>query len=171
MDWRLLGSGLILDAISPTLFLGLLGNFATQHNSIPLINVSIASMTAFLLAGLAFAAYGFVRRGIMNDTQAGALFLGSFALGILSFTYGLSVGQGYGDDLAACGGSPPGVLWGPNDTVLTRCDIFYHVPSYSVLGWVWMIPLITATLVFVSSFLAARRNSLQGSTKVSSAQR
>jgi len=170
VDWRLLVAGLILDGGAPYPFLGLLWGLAVQQNSIMLFNFSIACMTVFLVGGLALAGIGFVRRGIVNDWQAGVLFLGSFALGVLSLTLGLSTGVWYGDDLAACGGSPPGVLWSPNDTVLTRCDIFYRVQSFSMLQWVWVIPLVAGGLVFSSSFIAARRISLDRSTTASQAQ-
>ena len=164
MDFRLLVAGLLLDATTP-LFFGLLWNLAVQQNAISLFNISIAIMLLFLGGGLVLVSYGLVRSGVVRDWQAGVLFLGSVTLGVLVLLFEISMAIGYGDDLAACGGFPPGVVWNPKDTILTRCDIFYRVQWYPMLQWVWTIPFATAGLAFLGSFTSARRLSLDKSTR------
>lgn len=112
------------------------------------------------MGGVLLAAYDLFRRGMIDDNQAGALFLGSFALAVVSVVFGLSMSLGYYDDLAACGGSPPGVLWSQNSTILTRCDVFDRVPFFPMLSWIGMMGFVAAAIVFVASFVAVITNSL-----------
>lgn len=159
MDFRLLVVGLLLDASAP-LFFSLLWSLAIGQNSTSILDISIVAMIAVLGFGLLLVGYGLVRGGAVKDWQAGILFLGSLALGVLSFTFYIAMAVGYGDDLAACGGIHPGTIWNPQDVILTRCNIFYRVQWYSALQWVWIMPLAATGLAFVGSFIAARRLSL-----------
>ena len=163
MDFRLLVVGLLLNASVPLFFSllwGLVRSLAVGQNLTSLLDISIVAMIAVLSFGLFLVGYGLVRGGVVKDWQAGILFLGSLALGVLTFTFYVSMGIAYGDDLAACGGIPPGTIWNPQDVILTRCDIFYRVQWYPSLQWVWTMPLAATGLAFLGSFTAARRLSL-----------
>ena len=110
MDFRLLVVGLLLNASAPLFFSllwGLVWSLAVGKNLTSLLDISIVGMIAVLSFGLFLVGYGLVRGGVVKDWQAGILFLGSLALGVLTFTFYVSMGMGYGDDLAACGGIPP----------------------------------------------------------------
>ena len=163
VDFRLLVVGLLLNASVPLFFSllwGLVRSLAVGQNLTSLLDISIVAMIAVLSFGLFLVGYGLVRGGVVKDWQAGILFLGSLALGVLTFTFYVSMGIAYGDDLAACGGIPPGTIWNPQDVILTRCDIFYRVQWYPTLQWVWTMPLAATGLAFLGSFIAARRLSL-----------
>ena len=163
VDFRLLASGLIINASAPLFFSllwGLALTTAVGQNLTSPLDISIAAMVAFLGFGLFLVGYGLVRGGVLKDCQAGILFLGSLGLAILTFTFYIAMDIGYYDDLAACGGIPPGTIWNPQDVILTRCDIFYRVQWYPTLQWVWTMPLAAAGLAFLGSFIAARRLSL-----------
>ena len=163
MDFRLLASGLVINAGAPLFFIllwGLTWSIAVGQNLISLLDISIVAMIAVLGFGLFLVGYGLIRGGMLKDWQAGILFLASLALAILTFTFYIGMGIGYYDDLAACGGIPPGDIWSPNHVILTRCDIFYRVQWYPALQWVWTMPLAATGLAFLGSFIAARRISL-----------
>lgn len=169
MDWRVLVLGLIV-TVSGIYFFDILWGVGLHQNSILLLNISILMYSVFLELGLALAVYGFIRKGIVNDTHAGGLFLGSFALAILTLVSGTLMSIGYNDDLAACGGLPEGLGWSRNDTVLTRCDIFYRTPSYPATAWIGTLGLVTAAVLFLSALVAVRRNSIDQSTTASPPQ-
>jgi len=163
VDFRLLVVGLLLNASVPLFFSLLWGSvrsLAVGQNLTSLLDISIVAMIAVPSFGLFLVGYGLVRGGVVKDWQAGILFLGSLGLGVLTFTFYVSMGIAYGDDLAACGGIPPGTIWNPQDVILTRCDIFYRVQWYPILQWVWTMPLAATGLAFLGSFTAARRLSL-----------
>ena len=163
VDFRLLVVGLLLNASVPLFFSLLWGSvrsLAVGQNLTSLLDISIVAMIAVPSFGLFLVGYGLVRGGVVKDWQAGILFLGSLGLRVLTFTFYVSMGIAYGDDLAACGGIPPGTIWNPQDVILTRCDIFYRVQWYPILQWVWTMPLAATGLAFLGSFTAARRLSL-----------
>lgn len=88
VDFRLLVVGLLLNASVPLFFSllwGLVRSLAVGQNLTSLLDISIVAMIAVLSFGLFLVGYGLVRGGVVKDWQAGILFLGSLALGVLTF--------------------------------------------------------------------------------------
>ena len=88
MGFRLLVVGLLLNASVPLFFSllwGLVRSLAVGQNLTSLLDISIVAMIAVLSFGLFLVGYGLVRGGVVKDWQAGILFLGSLALGVLTF--------------------------------------------------------------------------------------
>jgi hypothetical protein len=87
---------------------------------------AILLLTIFTGCGLVLLFVGLTRRMKISNSHAGILAFGNLTIGIFSLIQSFSESIGYQDDLAACGGFPPG-YWTSGNVTLNRCSVFVSV--------------------------------------------
>ncbi|OLE75260.1 hypothetical protein AUG19_05935 [archaeon 13_1_20CM_2_54_9] len=162
MDWRLLGSALIVDATGIIVFL-VVYPVARMQNTIAGI-ASAAEYAILVLAvsvgfGLCFMILGLARRRPLSYAQASVLAMGDFALGIFSLFESVGESIGYQNELATCGGFPAG-YWTTGNATVNRCSIFGSVHQdwvSDIYGVVLASSIIAFCLLIYSRLRLARQ--------------
>ena len=153
MDRRFLILALAIDITGLTIF-SVLYNDATNGASLNSIatnakNAILALELSATLGGVA-TAIGLAHRSGLDYKTSGALSLASLALGIFVLLASLRLGIQNGDNLAACGGFPPG-YW--TNTGFNRCTAWIALQE----DWVarlLLAPLATLALLFCASIVS-----------------
>lgn len=166
LDSRLLASALVIDSIGILVFLSVY-QFATSQSSLPEFSTvagdAIIAFGLFVSVGFLLSFAGLIRQRTMTRNQAVVAALGSFALGAFSLFSALTISILYQDDLAACGGFPPG-YWTTGNVTVNRCSIFYSFHQDWVSDVFWTIVLASA-VIFLATLAGYRltRSTLESS--------
>ena len=167
MDWRLLVSALVANAVGIIIF-SIVYPTASTQSSVSAI-AAAADDAIFLLAlfaasGVALVLVGIVRRRPLSYGKLVILALGNFALGAFSLFQWFGNSLGYQDNQMACGGFPPG-YWTTGNVTVNRCTIWVSVHQ----DWVSIIYGVIL-LVSVIGFWAVALPILRRATREAGAQ-
>ena len=158
MDRRLLISALLANAVGITVFAIVYPTAPTQ-NSVSTV-ASVADNAILLLAiftgsGFVLLFVGLARRMTMNTFQAGILGFGNLTVGVFSLIQSFGHSIEYQDDLAACGGFPPG-YWTTGNVTVNRCSIFVSVHQDWVSN-IFLLILLSSAIAFWAVVLTRLR--------------
>jgi hypothetical protein len=158
LDQRFLISALATDAVGTALFLVIYEN-ARAASSLGTVtsgaDIAIAILVTSAASGAICAAIGVVRGlGVTPNTAAG-LGLASFVLGLSSLFFSFAFSLTFSDNLAACGGFPPG-YWTSNGE-LNRCSI-WAVTHQNLVSITFIVVLTTAAIIFWASVITRMRS-------------
>ena len=121
---------------------------AVADDAILLLTLFAGSGFVFLLAGLA-------RRRSLSYTHSGILAFGNFTIGVFSLFLSFAESIGYQDDLATCGGFPPG-YWTTGNVTVNRCSIFVSLHQDWVSD-IYLLILLTSAIAFCAVILTRLR--------------
>jgi hypothetical protein len=158
LDSRLLVSALVANVVGMTVFAIVYPTARTQNSLSAVASVAdnaILLLTIFAGCGFVLLFVGLARRTMMSNIQAGVLGFGNFTVGIFSLIQSFGQSLEYQDDLAACGGFPPG-YWTSGNVTLNRCSIFLSVRQDWVSS-IFLLILLSSTIAFWAVVLTRLR--------------
>ena len=154
MEWRLLVSALTANTVGIIAF-AVVYPTARIQNSVSAIGTvaddAILLLALFAGSGFVLLLAGLARRMSLSYKQAGILAIGNFTIGVFSLFQWFGESIGYQDDLAACGGFPPG-YWTTGNVTVNRCSIFVSVHQDWV-SFIYGVVLLTSAIAFWASIL------------------
>ena len=129
MDWRLLVSALVTNAVGIIIF-SIVYQTASTQSSVSAIaaaaNDAIILLALFAASGFVFLLVGIVPRRPLSYRKLVILALGNFAIGVFSLFQWIGSYFEYQDNQMACGGFPPG-YWTTGNVAGNRCTIWVSV--------------------------------------------
>ena len=129
LDWRLLVSALVANAVGIIIFSIVYPTVYTQ-TSVGAIAVAaddaIFLLAVFAASGIVLLFVGVVRRRLLSYRKLVVLALGNFAIGLFSLFQWFGNSLEYQDDHVACGGFPPG-SWTTGNVTVNRCTFWVSV--------------------------------------------
>jgi hypothetical protein len=169
LDWRLLVSALVANAVGITIFSIV---YPTVYNQNSVSTIAVAANDAILLLAL-FAASGFVlllvgivRRGPLSYRKLVILALGNFAMGVFSLFQWFGNSLEYQDNQMACGGFPPG-YWTTGNVTLNRCTFWVSVHQDWVSNVYGVILLASAIEFWAVALTILRRTAREPTSQQS----
>ena len=158
LDWRYLLAALLANTLGITVF-SVVYQTARNQTSVSAIGAvaddAILLLTLFAGSGFVFLLAGLARRRSLSYTHSGILAFGNFTIGVFSLFLSFAESIGYQDDLATCGGFPPG-YWTTGNVTVNRCSIFVSLHQDWVSD-IYLLILLTSAIAFCAVILTRLR--------------